>query len=207
MTLEITPNAAVASAIAGTKTTLITTNNPVRRMLSLLGLRVTPAFVLRERKTRGKAFDRNSGARTFGLPPCRVRGTIWDAALQREQAPHDLVRTNIRRASRIVPLRAARAFLRDEQRTRRSRAAHLREKRRTAHPRVRPRGEGEGAQRVTPRELPEVARQPQIPELELRLQVHGTTEIEHPSQADLQVHSEQIVRVSVSGRGAGATEH
>jgi len=118
--------------------------------------------------------------------------------LQREQAPHDLVRTNIGEASRIVPLRAARAFLRDEQRTRRSRAAHLREKRRTAQPEFDRRGEGEGAQTSHSRELPEVARQPQDFRAGLRLQVHGTTEIEHPSQADLQVHSEQIVRLSVS---------
>src|SRR5690349_5314833 len=58
-------------------------------------------------------------------------------------------------------------------------------------------GERERAQRVTPRELSEVPRQPQVPDLKLRLQRQATTEVEHPSQADLQVHSEEIVRLSV----------
>src|SRR5436853_7457129 len=44
-------------------------------------------------------------------------------------------------------------------------------------------------------------------DLELRLERDAATEVERPSQADLQVRSEQIVRLSVLGGGAGAAEH
>jgi len=44
-------------------------------------------------------------------------------------------------------------------------------------------------------------------DLKSRLDGYATTQAEHPSQADLQVHSEQIVGLIACGRDRRATEH